>query len=400
MQIADFASPAFFTNPYPLYERLRAAGPLVNLMPEVWLSGRYSVVEALLRDPHMGRDFMARTRQRYGEEQIHGAVFQALSRMLLFMNPPHHTRLRGLLMKAFNAKWTDEFRRLAQASADKLIDGFANARAVDLVNGYAVPLPIEVICSLLNVPKQDVGMFAGATRSVIRALEMAEMSGAEIDHANSAALQLEAYFAKVLRQRRRAPGNDLVSLLLCVEEGDDRLSEEEILANIILLFIAGHETTAAMIGNALIAFYRHPEQLARVKADPMLLPDAVAECLRFDGSIQMTARTALEDIHIEGVHLHKGAFVYLSTGSANRDPARYADPDRFIIDRAERTMHPYTFGGGVHYCLGARLASIELEVALGTLFESLPDLQITNLGRLHWRQTNTFRGVESLMAAW
>ncbi len=321
------------------------------------------------------------------------------------MNPPDHTRLRALLMQAFNARHIDEFTQLAHDTADHLIDQFAAAGNADLVNGYALQLPLIAICRLLGLDEAETSLFTirmwRLTQSFTRALEVANMSGADIDDANEATRSLHEFFKEKLHQRRNSPGEDLISLLLHLEERGARMSDEEIVANIIFLFAAGHETTSNMIGNALITLFRHPESLDRVQRDESLLPACVLECLRYDSSVQIAAREVIEDFTFEGVSLRRGDTVAICLGSANRDPEKFADPDRFMIDRpALDARELASFGGGLHYCLGARLAMIEITVALRTLLKRLPGLALTNLDKLNWHAANTLRGVESLHAMW
>ncbi|UXI67245.1 cytochrome P450 [Tahibacter amnicola] len=400
MQLKDLASPAFYENPYPFYEALRAAGPLVELGSGIWVTGRYSVVDSLLRDRRMGRAYMRNVRARYGEERAKAHVFRSFEQMMLLMNPPDHTRLRRLLMQVFNARQTESFRHMAQVIADHLIDGFVHTGSADLMADFATPLPIKVICTLLDVSLADESMFTRSVGAIVHALEVAPMSDDQIDQANQAALELEAYFQDIMRERRRCPGNDLISMLLTTADGDDRLSDEEIAANIVLMFVAGHETTSNMIGNALIALHQDRAEWDRIVAAPEHVPDAVAECLRYDPSVQMTGRAALEEIDIAGVHLQPEEMIFLCLGSANRDPERFSEPARLMPGRAEKDARLLSFGGGIHHCLGARLATAELEVALDTLARRLPGLRLTGLEHLRWHQRNTLRGVESLTARW
>jgi cytochrome P450 len=208
---------------------------------------------------------------------------------------------------------------------------------------------------------------------------------------------LECYFKSVVEERRAKPGNDLVSALLRAEEAGETLTEDEIISNVLLLFVAGHETTSNMLGNALIALHRHPGQLARLMGDASLLPKAVGECLRFDSSVQMIVRTAFEDVEAAGHSIARGTIVFMLLGSANRDPGQFEKPDELDIGRTLQGRL-LSFGAGIHHCLGARLATLELETGLGSLISRLPDLRITNLDALQWRQRNTLRGVESLKA--
>ncbi|WP_438390032.1 cytochrome P450 [Caballeronia sp. DA-9] len=397
MKFSDLSSPAFFENPYPFYEQLRAEGALVPLAPNVVLTGRYAIIEAMLHDRRMGKTYMQSVVARYGESGREQPVFQALSRMFLMMNPPMHTRLRGLLMKAFNARQIGLLRDIAQGTANTLVDSLNPGVEFDLVSDYLLPLPVNIICRLLDVPVED-GVRLGSAASLLgNALDSAPMDAERLAAANEATLTLQHYFAGVVEQRRTKPGDDLVSALVRAEEAGESLSNDEIISNVLLLFVAGHETTSNMLGNALISLHRQPEQLALLQRDPLLVPNAVSECLRFDSSVQMIVRTALEDVEAAGVTIAQGTIVFMMVGSANRDPGQFSKPDQLDIERPAQGKL-LSFAAGIHHCLGARLATLELETGLGTLVSRLPALRITNLDSLQWRQRNTLRGVESLMA--
>jgi cytochrome P450 len=397
MKFSDLSSPAFFENPYPFYEQLRAEGALVPLAPNVVLTGRFAIIEALLHDRRMGKTYMQSVAARYGESGRDQPVFQALSRMFLMMNPPMHTRLRSLLMKAFNARQIDLLREIAQSTADNLVALLKPGVEFDLVSDYLLPLPVNIICRLLDVPVEDGVRLGSAASHLGNALDSAPMDAERLAAANEATLTLQRYFAGVVEQRRLKPGGDLISALVRAEEAGESLNDDEIISNVLLLFVAGHETTSNMLGNALIALHRQPQQLELLQRDPSLVSRAVSECLRFDSSVQMIVRTALEDVEVEGVALARGTIVFMMVGSANRDPGQYSQPDQLDIERPLQGKL-LSFAAGIHHCLGARLATLELEIGLGTLVSRLPNLRIPNLDALQWRQRNTLRGVESLKA--
>ncbi|CAH2813057.1 MAG: Putative cytochrome P450 hydroxylase [uncultured Caballeronia sp.] len=314
------------------------------------------------------------------------------------MNLPVHTRLHSLLMAAFNARQIDLLRDVAQSTADNLIDALEPGTEFDLVSNYALPLPVNVICRLLDVPVKDGVKLGSAASHFGNALETAPMDAAHLAAANETTLTLERYFAEVVEERRTKPGNDLVSALLRAEEAGESLTDDKIISNVLLLFVAGHETTSNMLGNALVALHRHPGQLALLKGDTSLLSKAVGECLRFDCSVQMIVRTAFEDLEAAGHRIARGTIVFMIIGSANRDPDQFEKPDELDI-RRPAPGRLLSFGADIHHCLGARLATLELETGLGALVSRLPDLRITNLDALQWRQcNNNLRGVESLKA--
>lgn len=396
----DLNHPEFLANPYPLYAKLRQSGPVFPLMPGIWLMTTYEESDRVLRDPRLGRAFLLGIERRYGPDAVAEPAFQVANRFMLLMNPPEHTRLRGLVSKAFSVKQAPELWRLARREALALVDGFIERGEADLLAEFAYPLPVRVICALLDIRLEDSLMFQRETQALAKVFELSPIPRADIDAANHAAGLFDEHFRALCRARRKQPGHDLVSLLLQAEEGNHRLNEDEIVANIILLFMAGHETTANMLGNTLLSLFRHPEQLALLRADLALLPAAVNEALRYDTSVQIAARTAMEDLDIAGTSMRRGDMVYISLGAANRDPAVFPDPDSFLIGRAESGRKPLSFGGGAHYCLGARLARIELETALGVLLEKLPGLRLVNMESPRWRPTLTIRGLEELRAVW
>ncbi|WP_133718154.1 cytochrome P450 [Methylocaldum gracile] len=393
-------SPAFFADPYPFYAKLRSDAPICPLMSGIWLATRYQDANRILRDARFGKDFLAGVARRYGKEAVMEPAFQMVNRFMLLMNPPEHTRLRTLVSKAFGVKQAPELRYLAQRETHRLIDGFINSRRADLVNTFAYPLPVRIICALLDIHLEDSLRFLADTQALVKVFELSPIGADEIDAANRASHAFDRYFREICRERRKNPGNDLVSLLLQAEEGEDRLSEDEIIANMALLFLAGHETTANMIGNALLTLFRHPDQLDLLRGNPSLLPQAVNECLRYETSVHIAARVAMQDVAVGMVTIKQGETVYINLGAANRDPAVFKEPERFLIERAELPQKPLSFGGGMHYCLGARLARIELETALDALLRRLPELQLENIDHPSWKPTITIRGLAHLLARW
>jgi cytochrome P450 len=398
MKLADFATPEFFQNPYPIYEKLRAEGPLVPIGPNTMMSGQYDVVEKLLSDRRMARNFEQSIRARYGDEGFRQPVLQAFRKLLFVLNPPEHTRLRNLVMKAFGASQIDSMRGLAYTTAHRLIDEFEEQDTVDLVSAYAQPFPVEIINAMMGVRREHSAQLADALKHVANLFDPVAVDAEELARANDAYRFLDHYFGELIEDRRKRPGTDLISLLISVEDNDRMLAKDEIVANVIMFYLDGHETTTHMIGNALVALQRHPEQFDALKRDLARLPNAVSELLRYDGSVHLTARTAAEDMEVNGVTVPRNTHVYLSLAAANRDPKKFDKPDRLDIERVlPRVM---TFGGGIHHCLGYRLALLELETALGVLLSRLPGLTLAGLDDLHWLPRGTLRGVEKLTAHW
>jgi cytochrome P450 len=251
---------------------------------------------------------------------------------------------------------------------------------------------------MLGIPKEEHEMFHAGARASGRLLDPVPLSRAELDVANAGNLASAEYFRALFELRRREPGDDLTTQLVRAEEEGSRLSNEELTANIILLFGAGHETTVNLIGNGLLALHRNPGELRRLQDDPSLVSNAVEELLRYDSSVQVTGRVALEDVAVGSTAVLKGDGVLCLLGAANRDPAVYPEPDRLDVTR--RNIRPLSFGGGIHFCLGAQLARIEAEIAISTLLRRLPSLRLDDADHPEWRPAFVLRGLQSLPASW
>ncbi|MQA94450.1 MAG: cytochrome P450 [Streptosporangiales bacterium] len=353
--------PSFRQDPYPEFGRLREAGPLVRTASGTWVTAHHQVAGAVLRSPAFGHGDGPSV-QRRSDPNVPPSF--------LVLDPPEHTRLRGLVSRAFTARVVERLRpRVADVVTELLDDALETSRtkgSVNLIEALAYPLPVIVICELLGVPPEDQERFRTWSEALARGLDPDFMMPEEI-----AAKRTEArghfveYFLELIERRRREPGDDLISGLLAIEAEGDRLSVADLLATLILLLVAGHETTVNLIGNGALALARHPDQLAAVRADPSLAPSLVEEVLRYDPPVQLTGRQALTDTELAGHAVRRGELMFLLIGGANRDPAVFDDPDRFDVTRAPGRH--YAFGLGVHFCLGAPLARLEGELALGEL---------------------------------
>jgi cytochrome P450 len=392
----DFSNPAFRADPYPAYRFLREAAPMWRAPTGQWVVSTHAGCSALLRDPQMGRcdHTLLANEEAMGEPAV-----ASLTRMMLFLDPPSHTRIRRLVSHAFNARRIEALRPRIEAIVDALIDRVAGQGGMDVIADFAHRLPVTVICDMLGVPEADRGPFLDESTVRGRILDPTPLSREEMDEANASFGASEAYFRHLLAYRRENPGEDLVSGLLAAGDADESLSEAEIVANINLLFGAGHETTTNLIGNGLLALHRNPDQLARLLADPAMIPNAVEELLRYDSPVQLTSRYALADTTIMGETVEQGQEVIALLGAANRDPAAYAgDPEALDVGRPG--VRAISFGGGLHFCLGAQLARIEGEIALRRLIARLPAMRLAEPRDVAWKQTVTLRGLASLPATW
>ncbi len=393
-------SPEFIRNPYPHYERLRTTDPMHLTPLGVFVASRHAEASLVMRDKRFGKEHVERTIRRYGPKIMEEPAFRSLSHMMLQQDPPDHTRLRGLVVKAFTARRVEDMRPRIQQIVDETLDRIIPQGKMDLIEDFAFRLPVTIICDMLGIPEEHRGAFYTRARVGGRILDPVPLSPEEIKEANAGSVMSAMYFQQLFELRRKNPGDDLTTQLVQAEEDGSKLSNEELTANIILLFGAGHETTVNLIGNGLLALHRNPDQLALLKANPNLITNAIEEFLRYDSSVQMTGRVALEDIDdLGGRKIPKGESVLCLLGSANHDPAVY--PDRpGSLDITRPNVKPLSFGGGIHFCLGAQLARIEAEIAISTLLRRLPDLRLDDAVNPEWRPTFVLRGLKRLPASW
>ena len=396
----DPLSPDYIRDPYPFYERLRNTDPVHLTEHRSYLASRHAEASLVLRDKRFGKDFVERTVRRYGPKIMEEPIFRSMSHWMLQQDPPDHTRLRGLVVKAFTARRVEDMRPRIQQVVDQTIDAVIDSGHMDLIEDFAFRLPVTIICDMLGIPEEHREAFYKGSRDGGRILEPVPMTQEEIAQANAGNAMARMYFEQLFELRRREPGDDLTTQLVQAEEDGSKLTNEELTANIILLFGAGHETTVNLIGNGLLALHRNPDQLALLKSNPSLITNAIEEFLRYDSSVQLTGRVALQDIpDLGGKKIPKGETVLCLLGSANRDPAAYPNhPDRLDITRPN--IRPLSFGGGIHHCLGAQLARIEAEIAISTLLRRLPELRLDDADNPEWRPTFVLRGLKRLPASW
>ncbi|NEB01525.1 cytochrome P450 [Streptomyces sp. SID13726] len=380
-------------HPYDVYRRLRDTAPVHRIVgPDgtpAWIVTRYEDVRAALADPRLSLD-----KAHAGAGTYQGfSLPAALDANLLNMDPPDHTRIRRLVGRAFTPRRVELLRGPIRRTADRLLDALGEHGTVDLVAAYAAPLPITVICDLLGVPDEHRLDFRVWTDTLV-----APDPAAGPEAARNAVVAMLGYFTRLLADKRREPADDLLSDLIAVRDEGDRLSEDELMSLAFLILFAGYENTAQLIGNAVLALFRHPEQLAALRKDPSQLPSAVEEFLRYDGPALLAIRRfPVEDVTIAGVTVPAGETVWVSPSAADRDPARFPDPDR--LDLTRDTSGHLALGHGIHYCLGAPLARAETEIALAALLERFPALALAEPAP-RWRNSLRARGLVSLRVSY
>jgi cytochrome P450 len=387
-------SPAVRADPYPTYARLRAEAPVTEAFDGVWTVAAYDDCHSILREPGWSSDPLT---QRDDVDRLaargRGTPIEPLVRqIMLFRDPPDHTRLRGLVRQAFSPRRIQAMRDHVASVVDDLLEPLARSGEMELVSDFAFHLPVIVIAELLGIPPGDRDRFRDWALELGHALEP-RLDGRTVARAGRAAQEFWVYLSGQIAARREQPADDLLTALIEAEEEGDRLTRKELVANCAFLLIAGHETTTNLIGNAVLALLRNPDQAARVRDDPDLAESAVEELLRYDGPVQLLHRSAAQDLTLGGRTIPAGDVVLVLLGSANRDPARFDDPDALDVGRADNRH--LAFGGGAHYCLGNALARIETAIAIPALLDRLGDMRLREPD-LRYRPTIALRGVESL----
>jgi len=374
--------PAFRADPYPALAHLRAAHPVHEVAPlGLWRLSRYADCTRLLRDAPVGVRLSNGT--RLGEDRLPPAM-QGFGNFMLQQDPPTHTRLRRLVSKAFTPRAVERLRAHVQAFADSLVDRALERGELDAIADLALPVPSTVICELMGVPLADRDRFTQWTAHATHLLAAFAAAPEVLERGVAASQSLAEYFTVLVAERRGSDRDDLLSNLIRAEEAGDRLSPEELLSQSIGLLIAGFETTIGLIGNGLLALVRHPDELRKLRANPGLIASAVEECLRFDGPILLTVRIPREELRFGDQVIPKDRLVMALLGSANRDPEVFPDPERFDIARTPNEH--MAFGGGTHFCLGAHLARMEAQAAIGALVRRTAEIELMS-EELVWGQS-------------
>jgi cytochrome P450 PksS len=394
------ASPEFKANPFSFYAALRAEAPIYRtLFPTrepAWLVTRYEDAVAVLKDDRFVKDAAnALTPAQLARQPWFRRHFKALQRQMLSKDAPDHTRLRALVSQAFTPRFIEQMRDRIQALADQLIDPVQAQGRFDLIHDFALPLPSIVIAEMLGVPAADRHAFHRWSNALISAAH----STGHLLYAVPNILLFLRYLRKLIHKRRIDPQNDLVSALVQVEEAGDRLSEDELVAMLMLLLVAGHETTVNLIGNGMLALMEHPDQMDRLRRDPGIIRSAVEELLRFTSPVDLaTERYTREEVTLGGITMPRGEMVFVALTSANRDERQFPNPDTLDLTR-EPNKH-LAFGLGAHFCLGGPLARLEGQLAINTPLRRLPDLRLTVApSHLRWRRGLLLRGLETLPVA-
>lgn len=392
--------PAFRADPYPFYDRLRAEAPVYATPFGDHVLSRYRDVSATLRNYDFSRDLDANSRQDPDSPRGQRLERQAEAKSILNLDPPDHTRLRRLVSKAFTPTAIERLRPRVRRLVDDVLDRAADRGEIELVDELAFPVPFQVISDLLAMPTDRAAELREWSQILTATLEPTATAD-ELDRGIEARNAVAEYLTEVIDARRSNLGDDVLSALIALEEDGDRLSHLELISFVLLLYVAGHETTVNLIGNGTLALLRNRDQLALWRDDSDLGPAAVDELLRYDGPVQLTARTPLVDVTFTGAHgepvvVEAHSTVFCVLGAGNHDPEAFADPHRLDLRRDNAGRH-LAFSAGIHYCLGAALARIEAEEAIGALIRRFRSIEPT--AEPEWRDRLTIRGVSRLPLA-
>lgn len=409
-------------NPYPFYEKLRKEDP-VHWDEELglWVLTRYADIDSLYTDERFSRaQGLMRGFERLpaSEQRIAAPVYHSFSKTVFYADPPYHTHLRGLMNHAFTPRRVERLRPYIQKTVDELLDRMQSAPHKDVIHDLAYPLPVMVIAELLGLPQSERAQFKKWSDDLFAILGTVRYKSIDLlEQAAHSLDELTDYVRVLSRKRREDPQDDLLTALLAVTEEDEAcphphaasphaqgqlirdgetsstLTEEELVSNINILLSTGHETTTHLLGNGLLSLLQNPDELKKLREKPVLLAAAIEEMLRYDNPVQITYRSALEDAEIRGKLIRKGDLVNTIIGSANRDPARFSNPDRFNITRSEGRH--LGFGIGIHFCIGAPLVRLEAEIVFETILRRFPELCLAT-DQLEWQEHPIFRGLKSL----
>ncbi len=384
--------PAFRANPYPFYDTLREQAPAYWTPFNTLVLSRYDDIANTLRSNDFSRDIEKNADPAISPLQAPRRERPSGSKSILNLDPPDHTRLRRLVSQAFTTSAIEKLRPRIQQLVDDVLDRAQDRGSMEVIDELAFPVPFQVISEMLVMPTERAAELRVWSQHITASLEPTANDD-DLDRAEAAIDQMIPYLVAIIDERRQHLGDDILSALIQAEEGGDRMSEQELISFVLLLYIAGHETTVNLIGNGTLALLRNPDQMAMWRDNPGIANAAIDELLRYDGPVQLTVRVPIVPVDYGDVHVEPGTVVMAVLGAANHDPAVFDDPHALRLDRANSHRH-LAFAGGIHYCLGSSLAKLEAQIAIGTLIRRFQTLAID--GEPGWRDRLTIRGVDRL----
>jgi cytochrome P450 len=397
LSLSNLQNPEVRVDPYPFYAQLRSQDP-IHWDEELgfWVLTRYADIASVYHDPRFSRAQGLRRgfeRLPQTEQVIAEPVYRSFSKTMFYSDPPYHTHLRGLVNSAFTPNAVEQMRPHVQRTVDILLDAVQTHKKWDVIHDFAYPLPILVIAQMLGLPAEERGRFKTWSDDLFAILGSVPHAPELMERAALSLTELTSYITTLGERRRKQPQEDLLSALVEAVEGGEHLTQEELVANIIILLSAGHETTSNLIGNGLLALLQHPDQMQKLRDRPGLVASAVEEMMRYDNPVQIAYRSAAEDVKIGDKYIRKGHLVNSILAAGNRDPEHYSEPDRFDITRDEGKH--LGLGLGIHFCLGAPLLRLEAQIAFASILRRFPRLKLAT-ENLEWQEHPIFRGIKSL----
>lgn len=399
--LPEIFSTEYIADPYPTLHRLRSEHPVYwSEAWGCWLVLRYRDVLAGLRDPRLSSSKMNRFSSELPEQVRHNLqpLVQVLSSFMGLSDPPNHTRLRGLVNKAFTPRVVEGMRGRIQTLVNELLDAVDVERGMDAIRDFAYPLPATVISEMLGLPREGINRFKKWSDDIVGFIGAGRASIERAERGQQSMTELIEYYRPLIEHRRQNPSNDLISALTAAQEQGDHLDDIELLATSITLMTGGHETTTGLIGNSLLALARHPDQLQKLKDNPGLLGTAVEELLRYDSPVQRAERVTAQELNIGDQPIRKGERVFMMIGAANRDPAQFPEPDRLDVARLDNKH--VAFGQGIHFCIGAPLARLEGAIALNSFVNRFPTFSLASdlleSKPLEWQENVAIRSLKAL----
>jgi cytochrome P450 len=404
------AQPDYLKDPYSVYKYLRENyNVFVSTMPpnflwrQMYVLTKYSDIMNVLKDKNVGKKppQSAEASEGYKERLSTSITSKLKDNVAVFMDPPRHTKVKAILNKAFTPKIVQDLKPHIEEIAFDLLENLKGKEKFNLKEDFARPLPVMVIAELLGIPRNHSDKIRIWAQSLVKSVDAVPMSKEEYQEMIKHGMEAAGYFQQLLMERKKSPGDDLVSELMLAKEGEERLTIDELISNCLFLLIAGHETSLNMITNGTLAFLSNPEQLEMFKGDSKLSRNAVDEVLRFDSPVQLLSRIVQTPFKINDTNIPLGEQLGLFIGSANRDPEAFENPDKFDITRKDLSHGSahFAFGQGIHYCTGAPLGRLEGELAFKSLFETFPNLQFANGKQLDYRPSFSMRELVSLELA-
>ncbi|MCZ7415179.1 cytochrome P450 [Streptomyces sp. WMMC897] len=388
----DPRDPSLRSDPYPQYARLRDTEPVHRTPFGFWVVSGYEETAQLLRDPHLTSEFHRDAKWAEHRGGWNSPIVTDTRMWMLMLDGGAHRRIRGLVNPVFNARAIQEMRPRISGILSRVLDDMGAGAGIDLIDDLALPLPVTVICGLVGLPVEDRDQCRRWTEAIGHVVDPA-LDEATQEAMNTSVREFRAYIAEHLAKRRSDPQDDILSRLVTAEVDGERLSEDEIIANVLLLFNAGHETTVNLIGNGTLALLRNPGQLRALRENPDLIEEGVDEFVRYDAPVQLVARIATADVEVGGKTIPAGSKLMVLLGAANRDPRRYDRPDELDMTRSD--IKPLSFGGGPHYCIGALLGKIEGRMVFRELLRRYRSISLTTEDVV-WRPHVNFRGLKEL----